>query len=252
MSPKKRIRRTVKLHVSEYSTEDSTSDTSSSLKKVTDKIRQKLRRREERVKNMIRIHKKRKRSTRKTEYERSEDSSTCNDKNVEMRPTATQQLSDPETDDEDGNSNFSPNADGMQIIDTEIDSESGANHSETASEMEDKITESPDSDQEFTSESNGMSSESENHSSSFSEEHLSEAEQPVCQGTRVRRRTFEATLLALSKKHNFSKSARTHILKFLETFLPKPNAPSCNYTFEKMLIKAMDIHYSSHQISLGS
>lgn len=120
MSPKKIIRRIVKLHVSECSTEDSSSDTSSSLKKVTDKIRQKRRRREERVKNMIRIHKKRKRSTRKTEYERSEDSSTCNDKNVEMRPTATQQLSDPETDDEDGNSNFSPNADGMQIIDTEI------------------------------------------------------------------------------------------------------------------------------------
>lgn len=114
--------------------------------------------------------------------------------------------------------------------------------------MEDKITESPDSDQEFTSESNGMSSESENHSSSFSEEHLSEAEQPVCQGTRVRRRTFEATLLALSKKHNFSKSARADILKFLETFLPKPNLPSSNYTFEKMLIKAMDIHYSRYEL----
>lgn len=109
------------------------------------------------------------------------------------------------------------------------DTESGANHSETASEMEDKITESSDSDQEFTSESNGMSSESENHSSSSSEEHqLSEAEQPVCQGTRVRRRTFEATLLGLSKKHNFTKSARTDILKFLETFLPKPNLPSSN------------------------
>lgn len=76
--------------------------------------------------------------------------------------------------------------------------------------MEDKITESPDSDQEFTSESNGMSSESENHSGSFSEEHLSEAEQPVCQGTRVRRRTFEATLLALSKKPTISQNLQGH------------------------------------------
>ena len=63
--------------------------------------------------------------------------------------------------------------------------------------MENKNTESSDSDQEFTRESYGMSSESENHSSSSSEEHLSKAEQPVCPGTKVRRMTFEATLFAL-------------------------------------------------------
>lgn len=111
MSPEKRIRRTVKLHVSECSTEDSSSDTSSnsSLKKIIDKIRQKRRRREERVEHMIGIHKKHKRRTKKTEYERSEDLLTCNDQNDEMRPTATQRLSDPDTDDDDRNSYFSRN-----------------------------------------------------------------------------------------------------------------------------------------------
>lgn len=63
--------------------------------------------------------------------------------------------------------------------------------------MENKNTESSVSDQEFKRESYGMSSESENHSSSSSEEHLSKAEQPVCQGTKVRRTTFEAILFTL-------------------------------------------------------
>lgn len=63
--------------------------------------------------------------------------------------------------------------------------------------MENKNTESSDSDQEFKRESYIMSSESENHSRSSSEEHLSKAEQPVCQGTKVRRTTFEATLFTL-------------------------------------------------------
>lgn len=49
-------------------------------------------------------------------------------------------------------------------------------------------------------------------------------------------------------KNTISQNLQGHILKFLETFLPKPNAASCNYTFEEMLIKAMDIHYSRYEL----
>lgn len=115
-------------------------------------------------------------------------------------------------------------------------------------ENEDKNTESSDPDQESTSESDG---ESKNQAGSCSEEDLSEGEQPVCQGSSIRRTTFEATLLALSKKRNFSKSARTDILKFLGTFIPKPNIPSSNYTFEKMLVKVMNIQYTRYELCVG-
>lgn len=83
------------------------------------------------------------------------------------------------------------------------------------------------------------------------EQDASECELPVCQGTNVRRKTFEAAFLALSNKHNFSKLCRTNVLKFLRTFLPEPNLPSSNYLFEKNLFEAMNIHYTKYELCIN-
>jgi len=129
------------------------------------------------------------------------------------------------------------------------DSESSDEDADTASQIEEKSSTSSDFNQELLSDE--TISDSGNQAGCSSEEDMSEGEQPVCEGTTIRRRTFEATLLALSNKHNFSKSTRTDILKFLETFIPKPNLPSSNYMFEKKLIEAMDIHYSKCELCVS-
>ena len=116
----------------------------------------------------------------------------------------------------------------------------------TASQVEDETSTSSDADQELSS--NKIVSGSKNHEGDSSEGDISAGEQPVCEGTAIRRRTFEATFLASSNKHKFSKATRNDILKFLETFIPKQNLPSCNYMFEKQLIEAMDIHYSQCEL----
>lgn len=131
------------------------------------------------------------------------------------------------------------------------DSQSSDEDSDTPSQTEENNSESSYTDQEFLSdlsESEETNSESETQDGFSSEEDVSEGEQPVCQGTSIKRRTFEATFLALSNKHNFSKSTRTNILKLLEAFIPKPNLPSSNYMFEKKLIEAMDIRYSKYEL----
>ena len=119
----------------------------------------------------------------------------------------------------------------------------------TASQLEDKTSTSSDADQELSK--NEIVSDSKNHAGDSSEGDISAGEQPVCEGTAIRRRTFEATFLASSNKHKFSKATRNDILKFLETFIPKQNLPSCNYMFEKQLIEAMDIHYSQCEYRRG-
>ena len=58
---------------------------------------------------------------------------------------------------------------------------------------------------------------------SSSDGDISEGDQPVCDGTNIKRRAFEASFLALSNEHNFSKSTRTDILKFLDRIISKPN-----------------------------
>ena len=120
---------------------------------------------------------------------------------------------------------------------------------DTASQIEDETFTRSDSNQELSS--NETVSDSESHAGDFSEDDISAGEQPVCEGTVIRRRTFEATFLALSNKHKFSKSTRNDILKFLETFIPKPNLPSSNYMFEKQLVEAMDIHYSKCEMCVN-
>lgn len=79
---------------------------------------------------------------------------------------------------------------------------------------------------------------------------LSENEQPVCRGTSIKRKTFEATFLALSNKHKFSKSTRNDILKFMDIFVPRPNLPSSNYMFEKKLCQKMNIHYTKYELCI--
>lgn len=133
------------------------------------------------------------------------------------------------------------------------DSESSVEALDTPSQSEENNSENSDSNQESEcelDEGDQTSSETESQHDSSGED-LSEGERPVCEGTSIRRKTFEATFLALSKKHSFSKSTRTDILKFLELFIPKPNLPSSNYTFEKKLIEAMNIHYSKFELCVS-
>lgn len=134
------------------------------------------------------------------------------------------------------------------------DSEASNEDSNTATQTEESITESSDSISESSCEvdqSDESSSLCGKQSGFSSEDNLSECDFPVCQGTNVRRKTFEAALLALSIKHNFSKSTRTDIFKFLKTFLPKPNLPSSNYVFEKNLVDSMSIHYSKCELCVN-
>ena len=77
---------------------------------------------------------------------------------------------------------------------------------------------------------------------SSSDREASEGDQPVCDGTQ--RKTFEATFLAFSNKHNFLNSTRTDILKFLQMITPKPNLPTLNYAFKKNLV-----YYISQTVS---
>lgn len=79
---------------------------------------------------------------------------------------------------------------------------------------------------------------------------LSEDEQPVCQGSSIKRKTFEATFLALSNKHKFSKSTKNDILKFMAISVPGPNLPSSNYMFEKKFFQEMNIHYTRYELCI--
>ena len=71
---------------------------------------------------------------------------------------------------------------------------------------------------------------------------------PVCAGSGVTRGTFEALLLALSKKHKFSKSAKQDLLKLMHTVVSEPNLPSSNYAFEKDLFHEIGIQYQKFQL----
>ena len=122
--------------------------------------------------------------------------------------------------------------------DWDIESENDDYNSETSNLNEDSLS-------ELDSESDhSATTDTESHGGSSSDEELGEGDQPVCEGTSIKRRTFEATFLALANKHKFSKSARSNILKFLDLFVPKPNLPTSNYTLEKKLMEGMDIHFS--------
>ena len=71
---------------------------------------------------------------------------------------------------------------------------------------------------------------------------------PVSAGSAVTRGTFEALLLALSKKHKFSKSAKQDLLKLMHTVVSEPNLPSSNYEFEKDLFREIGIQYPKCQL----
>ena len=87
---------------------------------------------------------------------------------------------------------------------------------------------------ELTGNDSTKTSDTDSHKVSSGDREVSEGDQPVCDGTQ--RKTFEATFLAFPNKHNFSNSARTDILKFLQMITPKPNLPTLNYAFKKNLI----------------
>lgn len=54
-------------------------------------------------------------------------------------------------------------------------------------------------------------------------------------GTNIKRKTFEATFLALSNKHNF-------------LIISKPNLPTSNYSFEKDLMEEINIMFSKREL----
>ena len=103
---------------------------------------------------------------------------------------------------------------------------------------------------ELTGNDSTKTSDTDSHEVSPSDGEVSEGDQPVCDGTNIKRKTFEATFLALSNKHNFSKSTRTDILKFLQMIIPKANLPTSNYTFEKNLMEEMNIKFSKLELCL--
>ena len=90
-----------------------------------------------------------------------------------------------------------------------------------------------------------------NSSSHQSAEDNSEPEdshsKPICTGSTVTRANFEATLLATSKKHKFSKSTRQDLLTFLEMIVPDPNIPPSNYIFEKDIWQSIGIKYAKYE-----
>lgn len=115
-------------------------------------------------------------------------------------------------------------------------------------DLESENSDYKDSSSELDSETDhSVRSDTKSHRGSSSDKELGEGDQPICEGTSIKRRTFEATFLALANKHKFSKSARNNILKFLDLFVPKPNFPTSNYTF---LMEGMDIHFSKLTLCL--
>ena len=125
------------------------------------------------------------------------------------------------------------------------DSESSTKDWDIESENDDYNSESSDLNEDSSSQLDSESDTSvTSEGGSFSDEELGEGDQPVCEGTSIKRRTFEATFLALANKHKCSKSARNNILKFLDLFVPKANLPTSNYTLEKTLMEGMDIQFS--------
>ena len=75
-----------------------------------------------------------------------------------------------------------------------------------------------------------------------------DSHKPVCAGSAVSRSTFEALLLAVGKKHKFSKSAKEDVLNLMRVVLPEPNLPSSNYLFEKDLFHDIGIQYKKYQL----
>ena len=77
------------------------------------------------------------------------------------------------------------------------------------------------------------------------------ASMPAFLGSQATRSNFEATFLALSKKHKFSKSTRNDLLKFLNIISPCPNLPSSNYSFDQDIWKAIGINYDKYEFCPG-
>ena len=70
---------------------------------------------------------------------------------------------------------------------------------------------------------------------------------PAFAGSSATRSSFEATFLALSKKHKFSKSTRHDLLKFVNIITPSPNLPSSNYSFDQDVWRATDLNYDKYE-----
>ena len=105
---------------------------------------------------------------------------------------------------------------------------------------------------EFSSDHSETSSlEQSSHSDeqeSSSNESVPDSEKPFCAGTALKRKTFDAAFLAVSNKHNFCKSARNDLLKFLNAVLPDVNLAPSNYMYEKKLTEAMDVHFTKFDL----
>ena len=106
-----------------------------------------------------------------------------------------------------------------------------------------------------SSSSSTTNSSSSSQSSSESEASIQGVEDsaamPAFLGSQATRSNFEATFLALSKKHKFSKSTKHDLLKFLNIISPSPNLPSSNYSFDQDVWKAIDIDYDKYEFCPG-
>ena len=74
---------------------------------------------------------------------------------------------------------------------------------------------------------------------------------PAFQGSTVTRSNFEATFLAISKKHKLSKSTKHDLLKFFNLISPNPNLPTSNYSFDQDIWKAIDVNFEKYEFCPG-
>ena len=143
--------------------------------------------------------------------------------------------------------------------------EEGQDENQTESVYEGDLLQSQSDDpgdqsNEHISDASPSSNPTENSSSSNQSNSESEAStdgvedsasMPAFLGSQATRSNFEATLLALSKKHKFSKSTRNDLLKFLNIISPSPNLPSSSYSFDQDIWKAIDINYDKYEFCPG-
>ena len=70
---------------------------------------------------------------------------------------------------------------------------------------------------------------------------------PAFQGSTVTRSNFEATFLAISKKHKLSKSTKHDLLKFFNLISPNPNLPTSSYSFDQDIWTAIDVNFEKYE-----
>ena len=105
--------------------------------------------------------------------------------------------------------------------------------------------------QNLDSSSNPNSSQSDSDTETSDGAITDASAMPAFQGSTVTRSNFEATFLAISKKHKLSKSTKHDLLKFFNLISPNPNLPTSNYSFDQDIWKAIDVNFEKYEFCPG-